>query len=297
MQDAVIGYLAEITVRKPVRRSSRPARTSSFETSPEKGGIAPGDQKQGLLVAGDESIVLLWKSTIEVWGTMCDDCVGVGPTITRRQVLWAPPAALGAALLADAPAYGATRTSAKICRSSWGGKPATGPYVPHEISQITLHHSAVVLRDNRKAPAQLRSFQADHQARGWPDIAYHLLIDRRGNLYQGRPAWAVGDTNTSYDPSGHLLVLALGNFQVQEISAAQLNMTVNVLAWACTRYGIEPARHPRAPLLREHAVPGRPVPALHHRRDRAAARGRAAGHGHHEEPCAGTPAGDGSARS
>ena len=169
---------------------------------------------------------------------MCDDCVG--PTITRRQVLWTPPAALGAALLADAPAYGAARTIARICRSSWGGKPPTGAYVSHDVSQITVHHSAVVLRDNRKAPAQLRSFQADHQSRGWPDIAYHLLIDRRGNLYQGRPAWAVGDTNTSYDPSGHLLVLALGNFQVQEISAAQLNMTVNVLAWACTRYGIDP---------------------------------------------------------
>ena len=170
---------------------------------------------------------------------MSDDFVG--RTITRRQMLWTPPAALGAALLADAPAYGAERTIARICRSSWGAKPATGDYVPHQISRITVHHSAVALSDNRKAPAQLRSFQADHQSRGWPDIAYHMLIDRRGNLYLGRPLSAAGDTNTSYDPTGHLLVLALGNFQVQEISAAQLNMTVNVLAWACTRYGIEPS--------------------------------------------------------
>ena len=165
----------------------------------------------------------------------------VGRQITRRQALWAPPAALGAALLADAPAYGTQRTITRICQPAWDAKPASGVFVPHQISRITVHHSAVVLRDNRKAPAQLRSFQADHQSRGWPDIAYHLLIDRRGNLYQGRPLAAVGDTNTSYDPTGHLLVLALGNFQVQEISAAQLNMTVNVLAWACTRYGIAPS--------------------------------------------------------
>ena len=52
--------------------------------------------------------------------------------------------------------------------------------------------------------------------------------------------WAVGDTNTSYDPSGHLLVLALGNFQKQEISKAQLKATVKVLAWACNHYGIAP---------------------------------------------------------
>ena len=169
---------------------------------------------------------------------MCDDCVG--PTITRRQALWVPPAALGAVLLAGAPAYGAERTVARICQSSWGARPPTGVFVPHQVNRITVHHSAVVLSDNRKAPAQLRAFQTDHQSRGWPDIAYHLLIDRRGNLYQGRPLWAAGDTNTSYDPSGHLLVLALGNFQVQEISSAQLNTTVNVLAWACTRYGIAP---------------------------------------------------------
>jgi len=169
---------------------------------------------------------------------MCEDCLG--PTITRRQMLWTPPVALGAALLADAPAYAAARTVSNICRSSWGAKPPTGAYVPHQISRITVHHSAVLLRDNRKAPAQLRAFQADHQSKGWPDIAYHLLIDRHGNLYQGRPLWAAGDTNTSYNPSGHLLVMALGNFQVQEISSAQLNATLNVLAWACTRYGIRP---------------------------------------------------------
>src|SRR5687768_11080303 len=126
-------------------------------------------------------------STIEVWGIMCDDCVGVGPTITRRQMLWTPPAALGAALLADAPAYGAERTIARICRSSWGGRPATGAYIPHEISRITVHHSAVALRDNRKAPAQLRSFQTDHQSRGWVDIAYHMLIDRAATSTWGDP--------------------------------------------------------------------------------------------------------------
>ena len=169
---------------------------------------------------------------------MCDDCVE--RTISRRKVLWTPPAALGAALLPDAPAYAAERTVQRICRSAWGASAPTGAYVAHQISRITVHHSAVVLRDNRKAPAQLRAFQADHQSRGWPDIAYHLLIDRHGNVYQGRPLGVAGDTNTNYDPSGHLLVLALGNFQVQEISAAQLNATVSLLAWACTQYGIAP---------------------------------------------------------
>jgi len=164
----------------------------------------------------------------------------IGPKITRRQMLWTPPVAVGAALLSEAPAYAAQRTVSRICRSSWGARASTSAYVPHQISRITLHHSAVLLRDNRKAPAQLRAFQAEHQSKGWPDIAYHLLIDRHGNVYHGRPLWAAGDTNTSYNPRGHLLVLALGNFQLQEIYSAQLNATLNVLAWACTRYGIKP---------------------------------------------------------
>jgi hypothetical protein len=53
-----------------------------------------------------------------------------------------------------------------------------------------------------------------------PDIDYHLLIGRHGNVYRGRPLWTAGDTNTSHSLRGHLLVVALGNLQVQEVSSA-----------------------------------------------------------------------------
>ncbi len=170
---------------------------------------------------------------------MCDDCGG--PRISRRQALWVPPAVVGATLLGASPAEAAMRKVALLRESAWDARPATGPFVRHQISHITIHHSAVILRDNRQAPTQLRTFQADHQARGWPDIAYHLLIDRHGNVYQGRPIWAVGDTNTSYSPRGHLLVMALGNFEEQAISAPQLSAMLNVLAWGSSRFGIAPA--------------------------------------------------------
>ena len=170
---------------------------------------------------------------------MCDDCGG--PIISRRRALWVPPTVVGATLLGAAPAEAVTRRVALLRRSAWDARPPTGPFVRHHISHITIHHSAVILRDNKKAPAQLRTFQADHQARGWPDIAYHLLIDRHGNVYQGRPIWAAGDTNTGYNPRGHLLVMALGNFEEQAVSAAQLSAMLNVLAWGSTRFGIAPA--------------------------------------------------------
>jgi hypothetical protein len=171
---------------------------------------------------------------------MCDDTAGV----TRRRILAAPPAvataAVGVVAADRTSANAALRTARRICRGAWGAQPATGPFVPHEVERLTVHHSGVVLRDNRDAPRHLRVYQQDHQSRGWSDIAYHLLVDRHGNVYQGRPLWAVGDSSTPYDPTGHLLVLCIGSFDEQRIPAAQLEATIDVLAWASARFDVSP---------------------------------------------------------
>jgi hypothetical protein len=125
-----------------------------------------------------------------------------------------------------------------ICRQAWGAERPSGEFERHRIRRITVHHSAVVLRDNRKAPERLRGHQAAHQGRGWPDIAYHLLIDRNGNVYEGRPRWAVGDTATEYDPRGHLQVMCEGHFGEQSPSAAQVGALVGVLSAQAAHYGM-----------------------------------------------------------
>ncbi|HEV3474036.1 MAG TPA: peptidoglycan recognition family protein [Actinomycetota bacterium] len=127
-----------------------------------------------------------------------------------------------------------------ICRDAWGAVEPTGDFRRHRIRRLTIHHSGVALRDNRDAPARFRSHQRSHQARGWPDIAYHLLIDRNGNVYEGRPIGAVGDTATNYDPKGHLGVLCEGHFGEQRPSPEQLQALTAVLAWASARYGVAP---------------------------------------------------------
>lgn len=154
--------------------------------------------------------------------------------LTRRELL----AGVGAPFALAAGAGSGARTVERICREAWGAAPPTGPYVRHEVRRLTVHHSAVVLTDNREAPQAMRDHQAYHQSRGWPDIAYHLLIDRNGNVYQGRPIWARGDTGTDYDPTGHLLVLCEGNFEVQWSSWRQVRALVDVLAWGSRRHGV-----------------------------------------------------------
>ncbi|MGH2676509.1 MAG: peptidoglycan recognition protein family protein [Actinomycetota bacterium] len=154
-------------------------------------------------------------------------------------------------------AAAAQRTLEVICRRAWEARRPTGGFRRHRIRRITVHHSAVVLRNNRLAPSRLRSHQAAHQDRGWSDIAYHLLIDRNGNVYEGRPRWAVGDTATNYDPRGHLLVMCEGNFQEQRPSPAQVRALVDVLAWAVERHEVG-VRTIRGHLeLADTACPGR----------------------------------------
>jgi hypothetical protein len=166
------------------------------------------------------------------------------PRLSRRKVISTPPAVVAASVggvaAGQAPAQAARRTVELICRPAWGAQPPAGEFRRHTIERMTVHHSGVLLPDNRDAPRHLRVYQKDHQSIGWPDIAYHLAVDLHGNVYRGRPLWAVGDSRTPYDPTGHLLVLCIGNFEQQSLPAAQLNATVNVLAWASARFGVAP---------------------------------------------------------
>ena len=79
----------------------------------------------------------------------------------------------------------ASATSALlICRDAWGAQPARPGGKRHTVTRMTLHHEAVVLGDNRNAPERLRKDQRYHLDKGWIDIAYHVAVDRNGNLYE-----------------------------------------------------------------------------------------------------------------
>lgn len=188
-----------------------------------------------------------------------------GQPLTRRAVLRAGLLSLGAACAmpdqvppapsptTDAtspPAPTATPTTsatpspapdqvALLCRDAWGAREPATEMTPHTIDRITVHHTAVVADDPRRGPDRMREFQAFHMdQRGWPDVAYHLGIDQGGHLYDLRPWDRRGDTATAYDPTGHFLVLADGNFDQQDPTPAQLAALVDVLTWAADRFDV-----------------------------------------------------------
>jgi hypothetical protein len=107
---------------------------------------------------------------------------------------------------------------------------------------MTIHHSAVVLGDNSNAPERFRQDQRYHQdSQGWVDIAYHVGVDRNGNIYELRNPEIVGDTATTYDPTGHFLVLCEGDFDKEEVTEELLNGTALACAWAAQRFSIPTA--------------------------------------------------------
>ncbi len=126
-----------------------------------------------------------------------------------------------------------------LCREAWGARPARPGGKAHTITRMTLHHEAVVLGDNRNAPGHLQNDQRYHQdQRGWIDIAYHVGVDRDGNIYELRSTEIAGDTATDYDTTGHFLVLCEGDFDQEAVSETQLHGAALAFAWAAQTFRV-----------------------------------------------------------
>ncbi len=127
-----------------------------------------------------------------------------------------------------------------VSRDGWNAAVPGPGLVEHSPVRLTLHHTAVEQTDLSVGPARVRQHQAYHQSLGWPDLAYHFIVDRTGVAYEGRALQFRGDTGTEYDPDGHFLVCMEGNFDIQQPSSAQVETTTRLFAWAVTEYGIDP---------------------------------------------------------
>jgi hypothetical protein len=101
----------------------------------------------------------------------------------------------------------------------------------HLPNRLTIHHTATVQNPARTIEAKLAGLQAfsqrdDSLASGkkkpaWADVPYHYYVAVDGAVAEGREWRYVGDTNTEYDPAGHLLVVVEGNFETDTLTSAQ----------------------------------------------------------------------------
>jgi hypothetical protein len=75
------------------------------------------------------------------------------------------------------------------------------------------------------------------QGRRWADIAYHFAIDRAGRVFQLRSLNFQGAHVAGRDPH-NLGIVVLGNFNVQEPTAAQKSRILTMGKLARTKYGL-----------------------------------------------------------
>ncbi|MFD3498472.1 FG-GAP-like repeat-containing protein [Streptomyces sp. NPDC058678] len=135
-----------------------------------------------------------------------------------------------------------------ITQAQWGastdydGTPTYGT----EIKAAVVHHTGVD-SDNTlscaESAARLRSIQQDHFARGYYDIGYNFVVDRCGQIFEGRsggmdlPVVGAHDIGFNTNTVG---ISYIGNFETAQPSRAALDAISRIVAWKFGMYGIDP---------------------------------------------------------
>jgi len=137
-----------------------------------------------------------------------------------------------------------------LSREEWGAKPANPPWREHSPKRITIHHAGVPTNRARSFEDKLRGLQAfsqreDRLASGqskpvWPDIPYHWYVDWQGRIAECRDPLLSGDTNTEYDPSGHLLICLEGSFGEEQPTGEQIRSLDRLVLWLAAKYRVAP---------------------------------------------------------
>lgn len=112
----------------------------------------------------------------------------------------------------------------------------------HTPSRVTLHHAGELWKDSDDPIRKVKGLQSwGQRERDWPDVPYHFLIAPDGRIIEGRSVEYKGETNTTYDTTGHLLIMCWGNFEEQRITEHQLDSAVRLAAHLIGKYDIDPS--------------------------------------------------------
>jgi len=126
-----------------------------------------------------------------------------------------------------------------IQRQDWGWVKINSKYLTQEPYAITIHHGGVVVDEEISSLKHIQNLQQwSRVSKHWIDIPYHYIIDPKGLIYETRPVNIAGDTNTEYDPTGHILVELMGNFEVQEVTKLQINSLIQLTKFLAEQYKI-----------------------------------------------------------
>jgi hypothetical protein len=139
-----------------------------------------------------------------------------------------------------------------VTRAEWGAHDPVLPMREHRIERITIHHTATRQNTSRSLVDKLRGLQAfsqrdDSLADGrrkpaWADVPYHFYIAVDGTVGEARSWRYVGDSNTPYDPTGHLLIVVEGNFEEEQLTEPQRRALESLVVTFAHRFSVPGSR-------------------------------------------------------
>jgi len=130
-------------------------------------------------------------------------------------------------------------------RSAWGARAPVSTSYGSTVKLAVVHHSDSGNNySSAEVPGILRSIQAFHMdGRGWSDIAYNFVVDKFGQVWEGRGggidrsvigAHAQGfNTNT-------VGVMVIGDYTAATPSAATIESVSRVVGWKMELFGASP---------------------------------------------------------
>ena len=128
----------------------------------------------------------------------------------------------------------------------------------YATKKLVVHHTDTSddYTDRAGAEAQIRSIYYYHSVtQGWGDIGYNFLIDKFGNIYEGRYSRDYAGANPTGDDasgngvtgahtggwnSGTVGVALLGTLTTHDATPAAREALERLLAWESSRHGIDP---------------------------------------------------------
>lgn len=135
---------------------------------------------------------------------------------------------------------------AVIARKKWQANPPLFAMKAHVPVAILVHHTASPANFKRDINYKMRSLQAFSQKpadlgngnkrAAWADVPYHYYVSSDGRIAEGREVKFSGDTNTNYDPTGHIQIVLEGNFEktrptVEQIEALEPLLVTLAKKW------------------------------------------------------------------
>jgi hypothetical protein len=126
-------------------------------------------------------------------------------------------------------------------RSSWNAnEPKEFP--KHHPVRITIHHEGTYFPQDSLAFRHIKNIQIwGMRERKWIDVPYHYFIDGFRNIIEGRNLYTVGETNTSYDSTEHILISLIRKYHKRQIlNESQYKSLKDLIANLCNKFKISP---------------------------------------------------------